>query len=228
MGWKREQFKRRIRELAAATDGSGRAYVPLQDAENDIAYSFDYVWHCLAKAWAAGHAMGKSPLTLQDEVEAWLADMSVRQPRVISQAFLDTRVGHRVWNSKCEMSRFEIASAVLSRSELGAERKNDELQEWYSDIVAEWADLYKTTSLPDANHAIVNWAETAALLPRLWSLYERGPRTMEDRTTLKALVVEVANVSDQQAEAWVSAEEARREEAGKRCFSEERQRAKSK
>ena len=86
MGWKREQFKRRIRELAAGNDNTERAYVPLQEAENDIAYSFDYVWQCLSKAWVAGRAMGKSPLTLQDEAEEWLADMGARQPRVISSS----------------------------------------------------------------------------------------------------------------------------------------------
>lgn len=222
MGWTREQFKRRIQELAAATDGSGRAYVPLEEAEKDIACSFDYVWHCLAKAWAAGRAIGKTPLDLRDEAEEWLAGMGVRQPRLVSQAFLDARVGHRIWHSKCEMSRYEIAKAILNTSEEGLEQKIDDLQAWYSDIVAEWADLYKTRSLPDANHAILDWAETAALLPRLWSLYERGPKAIEDRNTLKALVVEVVNATDQQAEAWIGANEARRDEAGKRRVSEGR------
>ena len=209
MGWKREQFKRRIRELAAGNDSTERAYVPLQEAENDIAYSFEYVWQCLSKAWVAGRAMGKSPLTLQDEAEEWLADIGARQPRVISQAFIDTKAGHRIWNSKCEVSRFGIASDVLHASERAAEHKKDELRAWYSDIVAEWADIYKTKSLPDANYAVVDWVETAGILPRLWSLYENGPRTIEDRNTLKALVVGITNASDQQAEAWISAQESR-------------------
>ena len=68
----------------------------------------------------------------------------------------------------------------------------------------------KTRSLPDANYAVVDWVETAGILPRLWSLYENGPRTVEDRNTLKALVVGITNASDQQAEAWISAEESRK------------------
>ena len=207
MGWKREQFKRRIRELTAGTHGEGRAHISLQEAENDIAHSFDHVWQCLSKAWVAGRAMGKSPLTLQDEAEEWLSDIGVRQPRVVSQAFIDARVGGRIWNSKCEMCRFEIANVMLNASERGAERGSDELRTWYSDIVAEWADLYQTRSLPDANHAIVEWAETEGILPRLWSLYEKGPRTIDDRNTLRALVVAITNASEQQAEAWICAEE---------------------
>ena len=127
--------------------------------------------------------------------------------RVVSQAFIDTRVGDRIWNSKCEMCRFEIANVTLNASERGAERGSDELRTWYSDIVAEWADLYKTKSLPDANHAIVEWAETEGILPRLWSLYEKGARTINDRNTLKGLVVAITNASHQQAEAWICAEE---------------------
>ena len=207
MGWKREQFKRRIRELTAGNRGEGRAYMPVQEAEYDIPHSIDHVWQCLSKAWIAGRAMEKSPLTLQDEAEEWLSNLGVRQPRVVSQAFIDTRVGDRIWKSKCEMCRFEIANVTLNASERGAERGSDELRTWYSDIVAEWADLYKTKSLPDANHAIVEWAETEGILPRLWSLYEKGPRTIDDRNTLKGLVVAITNASNQQAEAWICAEE---------------------
>ena len=206
MGWKREYFKRRIRELAGGGHTEGRAYISLQEVENDIPHSFDHVWRCLSKAWVAGRAMGKSPLTLQDEAEEWLADIGVGQPRVVSQAFIDARVGDRVWNSKCEMCRFAIANVILNASERRAER-DDELRTWYADIVAEWADLYQARSLPDANHAILEWTETEGILPRLWSLYEKGPRTIDDRNTLKALVVAITNASDQQADAWIRAEE---------------------
>ena len=151
--------------------------------------------------------MGRSPLTLQNEAEEWLAEMGLRQPGVVSQAFLDVKVGHRVWNSKCEISRFEIARDVLDASGRGAEHGGDELLAWYSDIVAEWADIYKTPSLPGANHAVLDWAETAGILPRLWSLYEKGPRTTEDRNALKVLVVGITDASDEQAEAWIGAKE---------------------
>jgi hypothetical protein len=151
--------------------------------------------------------MGRSPLTLQNEAEEWLAEIGVRQPEVVSQAFLDVKVGHRVWNSKCEVSRFEIANDVLNASGREAEHGGDELRTWYSEIVAEWADIYKTSSLPGANHAVLDWAETAGILPRLWSLYEKGPRTTEDRNALKVLVVGVTDASDEQAEAWISAKE---------------------
>ena len=207
MGWKREQFKRRIRELTAANRGEGRAYMPVHEAENDIPHSIDHVWQCLSKAWNAGRAMGKSPLTLQDEAEEWLSDLGVPQARIVGQAFIDTRAGDRIWNSKCEMCRFELANVTLNASERGAESGIDELRHWYSDIVAEWADLYKTKSLSDANHAMLEWAETEAILPKLWSLYDNGPRTIGDRKTLKGLVVAITNVSNEQAEAWIYAEE---------------------
>ena len=211
MGWKREQFKRRMRELAAECDSTVRAYVPLQEVENDNAYSVDYTWQCLSKAWVAGRAMGKSPLTLQDEAEKWLAEIEVRQPRVISQAFIDAKLWHRVWNNKCEMSRLEMVKKMLNVSERGAKQGHDELRAWYSDIVAEFANIYKTRSLPDSNYAIGGWAETEGILPRLWSLYANGAMTTEDRSTLKALVIEITNASDRQAEAWISAEERMKE-----------------
>ena len=66
---------------------------------------------------------------------------------------------------------------------------------------------HKIRSLPDANHAIVEWTETEGILPRLWSLYEKGPRTIDDRNTLRAPVVAITSASDQQAEVWIRAEE---------------------
>ena len=125
MSWKREYFKRRIRELAGRDHSEGRAYISLQEAENDLPHSFDHVWQCLSKAWVAGRAMGKSPLMLQDEAEEWLSGIGVRQPRVVSQAFIDARVGDRAWNSKCEMCRFAIANVVLNASEQRAERDDE-------------------------------------------------------------------------------------------------------
>lgn len=154
-----------------------------------------------------GSALGKSPLTLQNEAEKWLAEIGVRQPGVVSQAFLDVMVGHRVWVGKCEVSRFEIARDVLSASGREEEHAGDELRAWYSDIVAEWADIYNTGSLSDANHTIASWAESAGILPKLWSLYANGPRTTKDRSTLKALVVSITDANDEQAEAWICAEE---------------------
>lgn len=207
MGWKQQRFKRRIRELSAELDGSAGLYPPLDEIERDCVYNWDYTWTCLSRAWTVGRAMGKSPLTLQNEAEKWLAQIGVHQPGVVSQAFLDVKVGHRVWNSKCEVSRFEIARDVLSASGRGDERACDELRAWYSDIVAEWEDIHKTRSLPDADHAVVDWLESAGMLPKLWSLYENGPRTTRDRDTLKALVVGITDASNEQAEAWISAEE---------------------
>ena len=119
MGWKRERFKRRIRELSAGVDGDGRPYPPLEEIERDCAYNWDYTWRCLSRAWKAGRAMGRSPLTLQNEAEQWLGEIGVRKPGAVSRAFLDVKVGHRVWNSKCEVSRFEIASDVLNASGQG-------------------------------------------------------------------------------------------------------------
>ena len=207
MGWKREGFKRRIRELSAEVDGDDRVYLSLDEIERDCAYNWDYTWRRLSKAWRVGRALGKSPMALQNEAEKWLAEIGVRQPGVISQAFLDIRVGHRMRNSKCEVSRFEIANDVLNASGRGTEHGGDELLAWHSDIVAEWADIYKTRFLADANHAILGWAESAGILPKLWSLYENGPRTTKDRNTLKALVVGITDASDEQAEAWISAKE---------------------
>ena len=173
---------------------------------NDIAHSFHHVWQCLSKAWVAGRAMGKSTLTLQDEAEEWLSDIGGRQPRVVSQAFIDARVGARVWNSKSEVCRFGIANVIVNASNRRAEQSN-ELRTWYAVIVPEWAALYRIRSLPDANHAVVEWTETEGILPRLWSLYEKGPRTIDDRNTLRAFVVAITSASDQQAEAWIRAEE---------------------
>ena len=84
MGWKRERFKRRIRELSAGVDGDGRPYPPLEEIERDCAYNWDYTWRCLSRAWKAGRAMGRSPLTLQNEAKQWLREIGVRKPGVVS------------------------------------------------------------------------------------------------------------------------------------------------
>lgn len=221
MGWKRAGFQRRIRELAAECDADGRVYPSLEEMENECAYNWDHIWRCLSRAWRAGRAMGKAPLELRDEAEKWLAEIGVHQPSVVSQAFIDVKVGHRVWNSKCEVSRFDIASDVLNASERGAAHRGDELLAWYSDIVAEWADIHKTRSLPTANHAVMEWTETAGILSRLWSLYEGGMRTIEDRNTLKALVVGITNIGDQQAEAWIRARESLEEHSPGRAAEDQ-------
>ena len=209
MGWKRERFKRRVRELSAEWAGDGRVYPPLDDIERSSAYNWDYKWQCLLRAWKAGRAVGKSPLTLQHEAEEWLAKIGINRPHVVSRAFIDAIMGCREWQNKCDMSRFEVANKTLNRSEPGmGPRQAEEFQDWYSDIVMECANIYKT-SAPDANYAIAGWAETRGILPRLWGLYERGPKTMEDRDALKTLLTEILGVDERQADAWISAQEAR-------------------
>ena len=100
----------------------------------------------------------------------------------------------------------DIESASGGSAELEHQRA-EELREWYVNIVEEYADMVGVVSMPDANHQVMGWQEVHGFLSRLWSLYNRGPRTTEDRENLKALVTELTGASTERVELWVGQEE---------------------
>ena len=111
MSWKRQQFTRRARELVAEHSGKGRAYVRIDDIEEESPCSLHYIWNRLCKAWTAGRAMNKPLHTLSDEAVAWLSETGVKHSKEIGQAFFETKIEPRIRSCEREISRFDITKA---------------------------------------------------------------------------------------------------------------------
>ena len=147
--------------------------------------------------------------TLDDEAKQWLMGLGAKHWKAIGQAFVEAKIERRLLNNRLEISRHQMVN-IESMSGGSAELEHQrvgELREWYANIVEEYADMVGSASMPDANHEVLGWQEEHGFLSRLWSLYKRGPRTTEDRDTLKALVMGIIGASTQRAELWVRQEE---------------------
>ena len=210
MGWKRNQFERRLRELLAGYYAPKRVYVTAEelekDLENDQGYSLTDLWRILLKSWTAGRAMDKSIPAIQDEAENWLKKIGIQRARVVSQAFLDTKIGHRISIIKSEGCRMEIANHSLNQSDVENELIYNDMVGWSTDQTIECSDILNTTPV-NANHVLLEWSENGNILEDLWSLYKSGLMTQQDRGVLKSIVAEITNANCQRVEEWISYKE---------------------
>ena len=210
MGWKRNQFERRLRELLAGYYAPKRAYATAEELEenleNDQGYLLTDLWRILSKSWTAGRAMDKSIPTIQGETERWLEDIGIRHARVVGQAFLDAQIGHRIWSLKCEGYRMEMANHSLNPSGVENELIYDDMVGWSRGHTIECSDILNTTPV-NANHVLLEWREKGKILENLWSLYENGTMTQEYRDILKSIVAEMTNENCQRVEEWISYKE---------------------
>ena len=87
MGWKRNHFERRLRELLAKRYAPRRVYIASGELEKIMEKNPDYplteLWRILSEYWTLGRAMGKSIPTIQDETEKWVDDIGVQHARTL-------------------------------------------------------------------------------------------------------------------------------------------------
>ena len=133
MNWKRQNFRRRARELAAEQAGEGRVYMGTDELEDGSPYGLDHIWKCLSKAWKAGQAMEKSIDTLDDEAKQWVMGLGAKHWRAIGQAFVEAKIEPRVWNNRLEISRHGVVNigSVSGGSEELEHQRAEEIREWY-------------------------------------------------------------------------------------------------
>lgn len=206
MGWKQNQFERRLRERLAENYAPNRAYISAKELEkyleNDQGHLLTKVWQILSEYWTVGRAMGKSIPEIQDETEKWLKDIGIQHEKVVVRAFVDAQIGHRIWSLKSEGYRMEMANDRLNVSDVDNESAYDEMERWYLDCTIECSDLLNTSPV-NANHVLLEWGENGRILEAIWSLYERGSMTEKDRDIVKNIVAEITNEDWQRVEEWI-------------------------
>ena len=210
MGWKRNQFERRLREQLAEYHAPKRAYITAEELgknlENDQGLTLTELWKILSNYWTVGRTMGKSIATVRDETEQWLKGIGIRHERVVIQAFVDAQIGHRIWALKCEGYRAEMASDRLIVSDIENESIYSEMEQWGLDRTVECSDVLNIGPI-NANHMLLEWGENGRVLENLWSLYESGSMTHLERDILKDVIAELTNEDCQKVEEWISHKE---------------------